>query len=97
MRDRAAEVTQLCQKLSILGGLWDSDLDVDEGLKKVGAKKSTVLDAIKTQLMYRRKVLEQKLSNVKLWTFSEANIAFTPEQMIVKLKTVIRQPLAAIA
>ena len=96
MRDRATEVTLLCHKISLLGGLWESDIDVREGLDKVGTKKSAIIDAVKTQMAYRRKVLEQKLNNAKLWNFSEANISFTPEQMVEKLKLVIRQPLGAL-
>ena len=95
-RKKAAAVLKLCVDLNTLGGLWESDIDIDEGIKKLpNSKKSTVLDAIKTQLQYRRQVLEQKLTNAKLWNFSEGRIQFNPLQMINRLKEVIRQPLSS--
>ena len=94
-REKAVEVTNLCIKLGTLGGLWECDADVDEGIQKLpNARKATILEAVKIQLMYRRKVMEQKLVDAKLWNFSEHRVVFTPEQMISKLKQVIRQPLS---
>ena len=94
-RKKAAAVLKLCTDLNNLGGLWESDIDIDEGIKRLpNSRKGTVLDAIKTQLQYRRQVMEQKLTNAKLWNFSEGRIQFTPLQMIEKLKEVIRQPLS---
>ena len=63
-----------------------------ESLLRMRAENEAV--AVKIQLMYRRKVLEQKLIDAKLWNFSEHRVIFTPEQMISKLKQVIRQPLS---
>ena len=93
-RSKAAEVTKLCVNLQALGGLWESDDDVKDGLKRLGdARKSVILEAIKVQMQYRRKVLEQKLPDAKMWNFSAAGSSFTPDQMIDRLKYVIRQPL----
>ena len=95
-RNKAADVLNLCVKVNTLGGLWESDIDIDEGIRKLpDSKKATVLDALKSQMQYRRKVMEQKLADVKLWNFSEARTQFTPEQMIARLKQVIRQPLSS--
>ena len=92
-RRKAAEVTTLCVKVQSLGGLWESDDDIKEGLKKLGNSDKVILDAIKSQMQYRRKVLEQKLPDAKMWNFSATNVSFSREQMIERLKVVIRQPL----
>ena len=68
--------------------------DIKDGLEQLGTvKNSKILDAIKVQMQYRRKVLEQKLSNPKMWNFSEAKMFFSPDQMTERLKYIIRQPL----
>jgi hypothetical protein len=97
-RERAVEISALCVKLEALGGLWDSDGDVGEGLKKLKLGERSddkrKLDAIKVQLQYRRKVLQQKVTDAKLWCFSEGKLNFTVTQMTEKLKIVIRQPIS---
>ena len=93
-REKAAEKLKICNKLQTLGGVWECDQDVDDGLKPFQGKKTLTIDAIKTQIGYRRKVLEQKLVDGKLWNFSEGRVQFTPTQMIERLKFIIRQPLA---
>ena len=63
-------------------------------VKKFQGKKAQTIDAIKTQMGYRRKVLEQKLVDRKLWNFSEGGVQFSPAQMTQRLRFIIRQPLA---
>ena len=92
-RERAEEISHLCIKLQECGGLWKTDDDIDAGIQRLGGKKGAMLDAIKTQLHYRRKVMEQKLADSKLWNFSEGRVQFTPAQMIVKLKQIASLPL----
>ena len=92
-REKAAEKLKICNKLQDLGGVWECDQDIDDGLKKFQGKKAQTIDAIKTQIGYRRKVLEQKLVDGKLWNFSEGGVQFSPAQMTERLKLIIRQPL----
>ena len=89
---KAMEVANISSQLEAQGGLWESNDEVDEGLRRLKTtKKSVILQAIKVQLLYRRKVKNQKITDTKLWNFSEAGVAFPPDQMITKLKSVIRQ------
>jgi hypothetical protein len=73
--ERAKEISTLCVKLEALEGLWDSDNAIEEGLQKLHTGKrgddKVKMDAIKTQMNYRRKVLQQKLEDTKMWNFSE--------------------------
>ena len=93
-REKAAEKLKICNKLQKLGGVWECDQDIDNGLKQFNGRKALTIDAIKTQIGYRRKVLEQKLVDGKLWNFSEGGVQFTPAQMTDRLKLIIRQPLS---
>ena len=93
-RAKAAEVTTLSVNIQLIGGPWDCDADVDAAMLKLAkSKKTEILSAFKTQLNYRRKVLEQKLTNPKLWNMSEAGKAFAIEQLEERFKFIIRQPL----
>ena len=93
-KDRASEITKICVEIERQGGLWECDDDIKRGLEQLGTdRKTIVIAAIKTQIAYRRKVLLQKLSNTKLWNFSEGGVMFSPAQMIDKLKVIIREPL----
>ena len=62
-------------KVEAAGGLWRSGIQMEEALKKIqeearGAGKKESIDALKNQLSYRKKVLQQT-GNSKDWTFSE--------------------------
>ena len=92
-REKAEEISNLCVKLHELGGLWKTDEDIDAGIRRLNGKKGVILDAIKTQLHYRRKVMEQKLADSKLWNFSEGRVQFSPAQMTAKLKQIASLPL----
>jgi hypothetical protein len=58
------------------GGFWDCVANIDGGVGKLPTVK-VQLEAIKVQLGYRRKVLQQKLLNAKTWNFSEGGRPFT--------------------
>ena len=92
-REKAEEISKLCVKLHQLGGLWKTGEDIDSGIQSLGGRKGVILDAIKTQLHYRWKVMEQKLSDPKTWNFSEGRVQFSPAQMIEKLKLIASLPL----
>ena len=93
-KEKAKEISNLSVKIHQLGGLWESEEEVDAGIAKFNGRKGATLDALKTQLNYRRKVLEQKLRDSKLWNFSEGGTQFTIAQMISKIKQIIHLPLS---
>ena len=88
------EKEALTNKVSELGGVWSTEAQVDEGLKKVkeggrGGAKGKMTDALKTQLSFRRKVWGQKLTDQKQWNLSENGRAFTVDELAMKLKSII--------
>ena len=94
-QQRLAEVDALREKVNDLGGVWKTEAQVDEALAKVkrGARggKGKLVEAVKTQIAYRRKVYRQKLTDSKLWNFSENGHIFTHEELTTRLKLIISQ------
>ena len=98
-RQRLAEIDSLTDKVKALGGLWKTGAQVDEELGKVkkGSRggKGKLIEAIKVQLSYRRKVYRQQLSDAKLWSFSENGHIFTHEELTSRLKIIISEHVPA--
>ena len=94
-RQRLAEVDALTDKVNEMGGVWKTEAQVDEAMAKVkrGARggKGKVVEAVKAQISYRRKVYRQKLTNSKLWNFSENGHSFTHEELTTRLKSIIKE------
>ena len=89
---RMADLKKLQKELEKVGGLWTTDEEVDEGLAKLVTTPRNAnkvkLDAIKTQIHHRKKVMDQKFP-ASCGFFSQNNVAFSLEEMIVKLKLII--------
>ena len=92
-KDRVAGLQKLQKELEKIGGLWTSEEEVDSGLAKLdtpGRSANKVkLDAVKTQIAHRKKVLEQKFPP-SLGHFSTGGVAFSLDEMIMKLKYIIK-------
>ena len=90
--NRAVELQRLYEKLQALGGLWTSSAAVDEGLEKLTTGKrgeqKLKLDALKTQISFRKKSLGQQIP-AKLGCFSSNGKALSFEELAVKLKEII--------
>ena len=70
------EKENLVAKVEAAGGLWKTEEEVEAGVKRIkesvrGEGKKQILDALKHQISYRRKILLQSTENAKDWTFSE--------------------------
>jgi hypothetical protein len=67
---------ELTEKVAVQGGLWKSDEDVEAALKHIedsgrGKSLGKQVEALKTQMMYRKQILKQVLQDSKLWCYSE--------------------------
>ena len=93
---RIHELVDLTVKINSLGGLWKTSMEVEEGLAKIrgaarGGGKGKLLEGIKTQLAFRKKVLRQPLSDPKLWSYSEKGRAFDVDELTQRLKLVVAE------
>ena len=90
---RVEESEKLCRKVEAHGGLWCSEEAVEEGLKKLTTGKrgdnKLQLEAIKDQINFRKKVLQQSFESPKVTSFSQGGVAFTLSEMIVKMKNIV--------
>ena len=91
---RVAELVELDNKVHLLGGVWKTVAEVDAGLAAVkqgarGGGKGKMVEALKTQINFRRKVLRQRLDDLKLWNFSENRHVFTVDELSERLKVII--------
>ena len=100
---RIYELIDLTVKVNGVGGLWNSSLDVDAGLTRVkgdarGSGKGKLLEALKSQLSFRKKVLKQQISDAKLWSYSEKGRAFDVAELSSRLKLIIAEcPIPSLA
>ena len=90
------ELMTLVAKVEQLGGLWISPEAVDSALSELqhsgrGQAKGKQVEALKTQLTYRKKMLRQPVVDPKQWTFSENGRQCSVMDLAQKLKTVIAQ------
>ena len=60
----------LTKKIQAMGGLWTSEKNVEEGLKRIKTMKMK-REALKLQINFRRKVLQQLHADKKLFFFSQ--------------------------
>ena len=69
---------------------------MEEGLALIGqsargAGKGKLMDAIKTQMAFRRKVLHQAVHDTKDWVYSQNGSMHDVTELSTKLKTIITQ------
>ena len=93
---RIQELVDLTVKINSLGGLWKTTMEVDKGLAKIkgaarGGGKGKLLEGMKTQLAFRKKILCQPLSDTKLWSYSEKGRAFDVDELSRRLKLVVAE------
>ena len=89
---RLEDLKKLQKKLEKVDGLWTTNEGVDAGLAKLVTTPRNAnkvkLDAIKTQIHHRKKVLGQKFPT-SCGFLSQNNVAFSLDEMIAKLKFII--------
>ena len=93
---KVREREELDAKKEELGGLWRTVEQVDEGLARVkdagrGEGKGRMLDALKVQIQFRKKVLQQPVVNPKDWTITENSKTLDVPVLRAKLVNIIGQ------
>ena len=84
-------------KVEAAGGLWKSEEEMEEGLKKVVENargrgcKGKLLEALKDQMNFRKYILQQTGIDAKDWSFSEDKKALDVDQLKAKLAKIINQ------
>ena len=88
---RLAELERLIKAVELLGGQWRS-VEVELGLGRLTTGKrgenKPKLDAIKTQINFRKKVLSQNIP-AKYGNFSQGGKQFTLAEMTERLKAIV--------
>ena len=92
---------KLIDKVDAAGGLWKTEAEMKEGLLRVkeaarGEGKGKQIEQIKSQMSYRRKILEQTVADPKDWHFSENGRALGLESLTIKLAKLIGQTAAQV-
>ena len=94
-QEKIRDKMQLMTRIEELGGLWRSEAEVVEGLARVkvgrGEGKGRMLDALKSQIRFRKTVLQQTVKDPKDWTFSENAKALDVQSIVTKLVKIIDQ------
>ena len=89
----------LIAKVNAMGGLWESEEDLQQGLEKVrnegrGEGKVRLLAAIKSQMAYRRQILAQPVVDKADWSHSHGSVACDIPTLTSKLTKLIHQASA---
>ena len=92
MSDRRA----LIAKVNAMGGLWETEEELKRGVEKAksggrGQGKTRVIAAIKSQMAYRRQILEQPVIDKTDWSYSEGSVACDVPTLAAKLTKIILQ------
>jgi hypothetical protein len=92
----AHELMALAEKVEQQGGLWKSAEVLDAALMEIqqrarGQGKGKQMDALKSQIAYRKKVLHQPILDPKDWTYSDNGRQCTVSDISTKLKIIISQ------
>ena len=91
-QQRAAELERLVKAVELLGGQWRSEEAVEAGLERLTTGKrgenKVKLDAIKTQINFRKKVLNQNIPAM-YGSFSQAGKQFSLQEMTERLKAIV--------
>ena len=91
-QERSAELERLVKAVELLGGQWRSEEAVAAGLARLTTGKrgenKIKLDAIKTQINFRKKVLNQNIP-AQYGTFSQAGKQFSLAEMTERLKAIV--------
>ena len=92
MNDRRA----LIAKVNAMGGVWETEEEVKIGLEQVknsgrGEGKMRVIVAIKSQMAYRRQILEQPVVDKTDWSYSEGSVVCSIPALTAKLIKIILQ------
>ena len=87
-KERTAELERLVKAVENLGGQWKTGEDVEAGLGRLSTGKradsKVKLNAIKTQINFRKKILNQNIP-AKYGNFSQAGKQFSLEEMMARL------------
>ena len=73
----------------MLHGLWQSEPDILQGLAKLDSKRDK-LNALKTQLNFRKKVLEQQHHNKEVFFFSKKKKQLTVDELTQNLVILVK-------
>ena len=73
----------------MLYGLWQSEPDILQGLAKLDSKRDK-LNALKTQLNFRKKVLEQQHHNKEVFFFSKKKKQLTVDELTQNLVILVK-------
>ena len=90
-KERLAELERLVKAVESVGGLWTRPESIDVGLERVttGRRGNKVkLDAIKSQILYRKKVLGKTIPE-KSGNFSQGGKNFSLAEMTQRLKSIV--------
>ena len=95
MNDRRA----LIAKVNAMGGLWESEAELQHGLENVknegrGEGKVRLLAALKSQMAYRRQILEQPVIDKADWSYSQGSVTCDIPTLTSKLTKLIHQASA---
>ena len=91
---KSAMKEALTAKVMSCGGLWQTNQQMKEKLKKLQGKQRE--DALKDQIKFRKEVLQAKLSDKKLLQLSAAKHQFTPDELESNLSKIISESPSAI-
>ena len=87
---KSAEKERVYDQLQAIGGLWKTP---DEGLERMKngkhGKQKVLLDAVKTQISFRKKNLSQEIP-AKFGSFSQDKKAFSLEEITQRLKNIVQ-------
>ena len=89
-QESLAEKERLVKTVEAIGGLWTTPETIEAGLERVAAERrgdKAKLDAIKSQILYRKKVMGQNIP-AKSRNFSQGRKNFSLAEMTQRLKLI---------
>ena len=88
LQEKALEVKEKLTNDLMLYGLWQSESDIQNGLAKLKTKAEQ-LRALKTQLSFRNKVLEQKHPEKDIFFLSKNKKKLSIEEVVENFKKLL--------
>ena len=89
--ERLTELERLFKAVESVGSLWTTPESIDVGLERVTTRRrgdKVKLDAIKSQILYRKKVLGKTIP-AKSGNFSQGGKNFSLAEMTQRLKSIV--------
>ena len=88
------EKTALVGRVENVGGLWTTSVQMEDALQKLkrenrGEAKGKCADALKLQIAYRKKILQQPSQSPKDFSFSENGRALNEDELKAKVQTLM--------